>query len=283
MSDLESVKKLRSSTGAGFKDCNSALKEASGNLEKAIEILRIKGISKASKKMSREANEGLVSICGDENKTSIIEINCETDFVAKNDDFLNFTKEIGEINNSVNSDVDKLNNTKMKNGSTVSQNLINLIAKIGEKITIGRSKTFENSNSKIFTYNHSIVKDNLSKLGVIVSLEFDKTSKDIEQFGKQISMHIAASNPMSIDKKDIQENIIEKEKEIIKEELKSLGKPKEIAEKISLGKINKFKEENGLLTQDWVMDPKLKVKDILTKVDSKSLKIKDFIRIKIGE
>ena len=283
MSDLESVKKLRSTTGAGFKDCNSALKEASGDLDKAIEILRIKGVSKASKKMSREANEGLVFICGDEKKTSIIEINCETDFVAKNDDFLNFTKEIGEINNSVNSDIEKLNNSKMKNGSTVSQNLIDLIAKIGEKITIGRSKTLENSKSKIFTYNHSIVKDNLSKLGVIVSLEFEKSSKDIEQFGKQLSMHIAASNPMSIDKKDIKENIIEKEKEIIKEELKNLGKPKEIAEKISLGKINKFKEDNSLLTQDWVMDPKLKVKDVLTKVDSKSLKIKDFIRIKIGE
>ena len=283
MSDLESVKKLRSTTGAGFKDCNSALKEASGDLDKAIEILRIKGVSKASKKMSREANEGLVFICGDEKKTSIIEINCETDFVAKNDDFLNFTKEIGEINNSVNSDIEKLNNSKMKNGSTVSQNLIDLIAKIGEKITIGRSKTLENSKSKIFTYNHSIVKDNLSKLGVIVSLEFEKSSKDIEQFGKQLSMHIAASNPMSIDKKDIHENIIEKEMEIIKEELKSLGKPKEIAEKISIGKINKFKEDNSLLTQDWVMDPKLKVKDVLTKVDSKSLKIKDFIRIKIGE
>ena len=174
-------------------------------------------------------------------------------------------------------------NSKMKNGSTVSQNLIDLIAKIGEKITIGRSKTLENSKSKIFTYNHSIVKDNLSKLGVIVSLEFEKSSKDIEQFGKQLSMHIAASNPMSIDKKDIDENIIVKEMEIIKEELKSLGKPKEIAEKIGLGKINKFKEDNSLLTQDWVMDPKLKVKDVLTKVDSKSLKIKDFIRIKIGE
>ena len=246
MSDLESVKKLRSTTGAGFKDCNSALKEASGDLDKAIEILRIKGVSKASKKMSREANEGLVFICGDEKKTSIIEINCETDFVAKNDDFLNFTKEIGEINNSVNSDIEKLNNSKMKNGSTVSQNLIDLIAKIGEKITIGRSKTLENSKSKIFTYNHSIVKDNLSKLGVIVSLEFEKSSKDIEQFGKQLSMHIAASNPMVIDKKDIKENIIEKEKKIIKEELKNLGKPKEIAEKISLGKINKFKEDNSL-------------------------------------
>jgi len=283
MSDLESVKKLRSTTGAGFKDCNSALKEASGDLDKAIEILRIKGVSKASKKMSREANEGLVFICGDENKTSIIEINCETDFVAKNDDFLNFTKEIGEINNSVNSDIEKLNNSKMKNGSTVSQNLIDLIAKIGEKITIGRSKTLENSKSKIFTYNHSIVKDNLSKLGVIVSLEFEKSSKDIEQFGKQLSMHIAASNPMVVDKKDMEDDVVEKEKKIIEEELKSLGKPKEIAEKISIGKINKYKEDNSLLTQDWVMDPKLKVKDVLTKVDSKSLKIKDFIRIKIGE
>ena len=283
MSDLESVKKLRSTTGAGFKDCNSALKEASGNLQKAIEILRIKGVSKASKKMSREANEGLVFICGDEKKTSIIEINCETDFVAKNDDFLNFTKEIGEINNSVNSEIEKLNKSKMKNGSTVSQNLIDLIAKIGEKITIGRSKTLENSKSKIFTYNHSIVKDNLSKLGVVVSLEFEKSSKEIEQFGKQLSMHIAASNPMVIEKKDIKDDIIEKEKEIIKEELKNLGKPQEIAEKISLGKINKFKEDNSLLTQDWVMDPKLKVKDILNKVDSKGLKIKDFIRIKIGE
>ena len=283
MSDLESVKKLRSTTGAGFKDCNSALKEASGDLDKAIEILRIKGISKASKKMSREANEGLVFICGDQKKTSIIEINCETDFVAKNDDFLNFTKEIGEINNSVNSDTEKLNNSKMKNGSTVSQNLIDLIAKIGEKITIGRSKTFENSKSKIFTYNHSIIKDNLSKLGVVVSLEFENSSKDIEQFGKQLSMHIAASNPMVVDKKDIKHDVIEKEKKIIEEELKNLGKPKEIAEKISLGKINKFKEDNSLLTQDWVMDPKLKVKDVLTKVDSKSLKIKDFIRIKIGE
>ena len=283
MIDLESVKKLRNTTGAGFKDCNSALKEAAGNLEKAIEILRIKGVSKASKKMSREANEGLVYICGDEKKTSIIEINCETDFVAKNDDFLNFTKEIGEINNSVNSDIEKLNNSKMKNGSTVSQNLIDLITKIGEKITIGRSKTLENSKSKIFTYNHSIIKDNLSKLGVVLSLEFEKSSKNIEQFGKQLAMHIAASNPMSIDIKDIQDDIIENEKKIVKEELKNLGKPKEIVEKISLGKINKFKEDNSLLTQDWVMDPKLKVKDVLNKVDANGLKIKDFIRIKIGE
>ena len=283
MADIEKIKKLRSLSGAGFKDCSSALSESNGDINKAIEILRVKGISKASKKMSRLANEGVVAISESDEKSSIIEINCETDFVAKNEDFLNFAKEIGEINNSVGSDLDKLNNSKMKNGSTVSQNLIDLIAKIGEKITIGRSKTLENSKAKIFTYNHSIVKDNMSKLGVVVSLEFDKSSNDVEQFGKQVSMHIAASNPMVIEKKDIKEEIIEKEKTIINEELKNLGKPQEITEKITLGKINKFKEDNSLLTQDWVIDPKFKVGDVLNKVDSKSLKIKDFIRIKIGE
>ena len=182
MSDLESVKKLRSTTGAGFKDCNSALKEASGDLDKAIEILRIKGVSKASKKMSREANEGLVFICGDEKKTSIIEINCETDFVAKNDDFINFTKEVGEINNSVNSDIEKLNNSKMKNGSTVSQNLIDLIAKIGEKITIGKAKTIENQSGVNNHYLHTVVKDNVAKLAVLVSLDTKNNSEAVKIF-----------------------------------------------------------------------------------------------------
>ena len=283
MSDLESVKKLRSTTGAGFKDCNSALKEASGNLEKAIEILRIKGVSKASKKMSREANEGLVFICGDEKKTSIIEINCETDFVAKNDDFLNFTKEIGEINNSVNSDIEKLNNSKMKNGSTVSQNLIDLIAKIGEKITIGKTKTISNSSSINYQYLHTVVKDNLAKLAVIVSLETKDNSDTVKTFGKQLSMHIAASNPLALESNLIDKEIIDKEQELVTEELKNLGKTEEIAKKISLGKMNKFKEENALLTQAWVMEPKKKVKDVLKELAINDLKIKEFSRIKIGE
>ena len=171
----------------------------------------------------------------------------------------------------------------MKNGETVDDNLVALIAKIGEKITIGRSKTLENSKSKIFTYNHSIVKDNLSKLGVIVSLEFEKSSKDIEQFGKQLSMHIAASNPIALESKLIDKSIIEKEQELITEELKNSGKPEEIAKKISLGKMSKFKEENALLTQAWVMGPKKKVKDILQELSIADLKIKEFYRIKIGE
>ena len=134
MSDIEKVKKLRDATGAGFKDCNLAIKESGGDLDKAVEILRVKGISKASKKMSRDAKEGVVAISGDEKKTSIIEVNCETDFVAKNDDFINFVKELSDLNNQNDSNIEDLKKEKMKNGETVENNLIALIAKIGEKI-----------------------------------------------------------------------------------------------------------------------------------------------------
>ena len=283
MSDIDKVKQLRKSTGAGFKDCNLALKESNGNLEKAAEILRIKGIAKASKKMSRDAKEGVVVISGDLNKTSLIEINCETDFVAKNDDFLNFAKELSEINNSCSSDREKLNKSNMSNGKNVEDSLLELIAKIGEKITIGKIKTIQNPNSFNFVYQHSVIKDNVSKLGVIVSLETDQKSEEIGAFGKQLSMHIAASNPLALNSEGIQNDILVKEKELISEELKNSGKPNEIVSKISIGKINKFKEENSLLTQNWVMDPKKKVQDVISDINISSLKIKEFIRIKIGE
>jgi len=283
MSDIENIKKLRQSTGAGFKDCNAALKESNGDLEKAAEILRVKGVAKASKKMSRDAKEGVIVVSGDTKKTSLIEVNCETDFVAKNDDFLNFVKELSEINNQCSSDKDELNKSAMANGKTVEENLVALIAKIGEKITIGRTSTIENSNSQNFIYQHSVIKDNVSKLGVVVSIEFSEDNDQIKSFGKQLSMHIAASNPIALDSNEINEDIIQKEQELIAEELKNSGKPDEIAKKISLGKINKFKEENSLMTQDWVMEPKKKVKDILTEINIPNLKIKEFIRIKIGE
>ncbi len=283
MSDVEKIKKLRNSTGAGFKDCNLALKESKGDLEKAVEILRVKGIAKASKKMSRDAKEGVIAISGNNIKSSLIEVNCETDFVAKNDDFLNFVKELSEINNKCSSDLDILNNTNMNNGKSVKDNLVALIAKIGEKITIGRSKTIENINSQNFVYQHSIIKDNLSKLGVIVSLETNIKNEQVITFGKQLSMHIAASNPLALNSENINNEIVEKEKNLIAEELKNSGKNAEIAKKISLGKINKFKEENSLMTQDWVMEPKKKVKNIISEMNIQDLKIKEFYRVKIGE
>mgnify|MGYP001300636580 CR=1 FL=1 len=283
MSDIESVKKLREVTGAGFKDCNLAIKEASGDIDKAIEILRVKGISKASKKMSRDAKEGVVVVSGDETKTSIIEVNCETDFVAKNEDFINFVKELSELNNQKNSNIEKLKNSKMKNDKTVDENLVALIAKIGEKITIGKSKTIENSNCVNNHYLHTIVKDNVAKLAVLVSLETKDKSEVVKTFSKQLSMHIAASNPLALDSNQIDQDVIDKEQELVAEELKNSGKPQEIAKKISLGKMNKFKEENALLTQAWVMEPKKKVRDILQELSVADLKIREFYRIKIGE
>ena len=283
MSDIEKVKKLREATGAGFKDCNLAIKESKGDLDKAVEILRIKGISKASKKMSREAKEGVVAISGDDKKTSIIEVNCETDFVAKNESFINFVKELSELNNEKNSNTDELKNSKMKNGKSVSDNLIALIAKIGEKITIGKTKTISNNSSTNYQYLHTVVKDNLAKLAVIVSLETKDQSDTVKNFGKQLSMHIAASNPLALDSDLIDKAILDKEQELVNEELKNSGKPVDIAKKISLGKMNKFKEENALLTQAWVMEPKKKVKDIIKELSINDLKIKEFSRIKIGE
>ena len=283
MSDIEKVKKLRVATGAGFKDCNLAIKEANGDLDKAVEILRVKGISKASKKMSREAKEGVVAISGDEKKTSIIEVNCETDFVAKNDDFINFVKELSELNNQNDSNLDNLKKSKMKNGSSVEENLVALIAKIGEKITIGQTKTISSSSSTNYQYLHTVVKDNLAKLAVIVSLETKEKSETVKTFGKQLSMHIAASNPLALESTLIDKSIIDKEQELITEELKNSGKPEDIAKKISLGKMNKFKEENALMTQAWVMEPKKKVQDVLKELAVNDLKIKEFSRIKIGE
>jgi len=283
MSNIEKVKKLRDATGAGFKDCNLAIKESNGDLDKAVEILRVKGISKASKKMSRDAKEGVVAISGDGKKTSIIEVNCETDFVAKNENFVNFVKELSDLNNEKSSNIDELKKTKMKNGTTVDETLVALIAKIGEKITIGKAKTISNSSSTNYHYLHTVVKDNLAKLAVVVSLETKDNSEIVKNFGKQLSMHIAASNPLALESSLIDKSILDKEQELVTEELKNSGKPEDIAKKISLGKMNKFKEENALLTQAWVMEPKKKVQDVLKEIAINDLKIKEFSRIKIGE
>ena len=171
----------------------------------------------------------------------------------------------------------------MNNGQTVDDNLVALIAKIGEKITIGKSKTINNSNAINNHYLHTVIKDNVAKLAVVVSIETNENSEAVKIFSKQLSMHIAASNPLALESNLIDKAIIDKEQELVSEELKNSGKPEEIANKISLGKMNKFKEENALLTQAWVMEPKKKVKDILQELSIADLKIKEFYRIKIGE
>ena len=224
MSDIEKVKQLREATGAGFKDCNLAVKESGGDLDKAVEILRVKGISKASKKMSRDAKEGVIATSGDVNKISVIELNCETDFVAKNDDFVSFAKELSELNNKNDSDLDKLNKSSMLNGKTVEDNLISLIAKMGEKITIGKVKTFNQQGAKNFNYLHTVIKDNLSKLSVITSLETSDDSEAVKAFGKQLSMHIAASNPLALSSDLIDKDLLQKEQDLVNRGIKKLWK-----------------------------------------------------------
>jgi len=280
---LDNIKKLREMTGVGFKDCKVALDETNGDLDKSIEFLRKKGIAKASKKMSRTASEGLALVTEKENNISIIEVNTETDFVAKNQDFLIFCKELSEINFSTLGNLEKLNDSKMKNGTSVKDNLVALIAKIGEKITIRRASFFNNKKGFNFFYVHSAVEKNIGKIISVVQLEGIVKGKN-DTLGNKIAMHIAASNPLAIDKTDLKKELIDKEQEIIKAEIKNTGKPDEMVDKISQGKIAKFINDNTLLNQIWIMDQKKKVSDILkeNKINNE-IKILNFIRYKVGE
>ena len=280
---LDSIKKLREMTGVGFKDCKAALDESKGNIEKSIEFLRKKGIAKASKKMGRTASEGLAIVKEEEGQISIIEINSETDFVAKNTDFINFCKELSELNFKIKGDLDKLNNTKMSNGVFVKDNLVNLIAKIGEKITIRRANFFDNLKGMNFSYVHSSMEKGIGKIISIVKIDGIFKGKN-ESIGSKIAMHIAATNPLAIDKESIDKKVVEKELEIIKAEIINSGKPDAMVEKISKGKISKFLNDNSLLNQIWIMDPKKSVSDVLKENSlDKPLQVLDFIRYKVGE
>ena len=279
---LGNIKKLREMTGVGFKDCKTALDETKGDIEKSIEYLRKKGIAKASKKMSRTASEGLALAKEDKGNISLIEINSETDFVAKNEDFINFCKELSEINFNMKSDLTKLNESKMANGVLVKDNLVNLIAKIGEKITIRRAEYFDKSNGTNFFYVHSAIEKGIGKIISVVKL--DRAFKENDDIGTKIAMHIAALNPLAIDKDGIDKKLVDKELEIIKAEITNSGKPAEMAEKISKGKISKFLNDNSLLNQIWIMDPKKKVSDVLKEKSPKQpLKVLNFVRYKVGE
>ena len=280
---LDNIKKLREMTGVGFKDCKIALDESKGDLEKSIEFLRKKGIAKASKKMDRTAAEGLALVKEQSGEIALIEINSETDFVAKNKDFINFCKELSDINFISKGNLDLINKSKMKNSATVKENLVNLIAKIGEKISIRRTHFFDNSSGLNYFYVHSSLEKNIGKIISVVKLKGLKKGEDNE-FGVKIAMHIAASNPLAIDKDGIDKKIVDKELEIIKAEITNSGKPLEMAEKISKGKLSKFLNDNSLLNQIWIMDPKKKVADVLKEKSSKNeIKILDFMRFKVGE
>ena len=281
---LSKIKKLREITGVGFKDCKNAIDENDGDIEKSIEFLRKKGVAKASKRMGKTAAEGLVCIYENNNKFSMIEVNSETDFVAKNSEFIKFVEQLSKIALLNSGKIEKILDSKMENKKSVNENLIALISKIGEKITLRRSDFIKSDNCFNFSYTHSPIKKNLGKIGVILSLESSIKKEQLLQFGKQLTMHIAASSPLSVDKDNLDPKIIEKEKEIVSEELKNSGKDDKIIDKIAMGKLNKFISDNTLLNQEWIMEPKKKVKDIIKEIAGKEkISIKKFIRYKVGE
>ena len=227
--------------------------------------------------MSRTAADGLVLIYEKNQMISAIEVNSETDFVAKNKDFILFCKEVSKINFEKKADIEKVKSSKMNNGKTVDENLVTLISKIGEKITIRRSKYFDDTGQN-FSYVHNTVEKNIGKVISIIKLE-KNNSEQILDIGKKLAMHVAASAPIAIDENGINKKILDKELEIIKEELKNSGKKDDMIDKISQGKLNKFVSDNTLLNQIWIMDTKKKVKDVL----KNDQKIIDFVRYKVGE
>ena len=281
---LDKVKKLRELTGVGFKDCKIAIDENNGDIEKSIDFLRKKGIAKANKKMERIAADGLVCVCEKENKFSIIEVNSETDFVAKNDEFIKFVEEVSNLALLNSGEMKDILISKMKNKKNVKDNLVSLISKIGEKITLRRSDFVGSDKFYNFSYTHSPLKKNIGKIGVLLSLETTKKKNELLELGKQLAMHIAASSPLAIDKKDLDQNLLRKEKEIITEEMKNSGKDNKIVEKIVLGKLNKFIANSTLLNQEWIIEPNKKVKDVLKEVAGKDkIEIMKFTRFKVGE
>ena len=286
MSDnLAKVKELRELTGAGIQDCKTALSENNYDIEKSIEYLRKKGITKAAKKSSRDAAEGLAVIASTNSKACILEVNSETDFVAKNKEFINFCSEISKIALSNNFNLENLLNAKINN-SLIKDELVNLIAKIGENIKIRRIGYLENLNGIVANYIHNQQNENMGKIGVIISIDCQNKNKEVLEFSRKICMHIAALSPMSLGEKYLSLDFINKEKEILKEELKNQGKKDDMIDKILVGKLKKVISDNTLMGQKWIHNQDITVEQAVIdfgKEIKQNLIIKSFIKYKVGE
>ena len=283
----KNIKKLRDATGAGFMDCKKALEEAKSDFDLAIDWLRKNGISTAQKKGSRSAFDGLIAIDHNESEASIIEINSETDFVARNHDFQDFVGEVSKLNLALKGNIDNLNATKYKSTTdTVSSFLVHLISKIGEKINIRRSDYIKENNGFVGTYIHNVEKDNMGKIGVIVSINTNLSKDKIDDVLKKISMHIAAASPISLNINDLDKNLIKNEKDIILKQINDNTKDQPILDKIIDGKIRKFYNEIVLLEQNFIIDDKIKVIDYIEHTAKElggEISIKNFVRYKVGE
>ena len=267
------VQELRKMSGAGMMECKSALSEANGNLDEAFKLLREKGIAKAEKKSSRDANEGLVAIKKEGNSAAMIEVNSETDFVSRNSEFHDLVNSILEIVMQNKNDTDK----SIEDTKTL---ISDAVGKIGENIVLKNIKFIEGN---IYSYIHNSVTEGMGKIGVLIN--FNSDSSEIDIIGKNICMHIAASAPKSLTVDDLDKSIIENEKEIISKQLKETGKPDNILEKMMQGKLNKFYQENTLMGQKFVIDPSISIEQYLiqaSKEINSQINIQEFLRFEIG-
>lgn len=282
------VKELRERSGAGMMDCKKALAENNGDIEASIDWLRAKGLASAGKKAGRTAAEGLVGVAVSGNKGVVVEVNSETDFVAKNEQFQGFVRDVTQLALSGNGDVDALKSATMPSGQSVEEALTENIATIGENQNLRRAKMLSVDNGAVVAYVHNAAAPGMGKIGVLVALEGDAPAEKLESLGKQIAMHIAAANPLALTGEAIDPAVIEREAAIAREKNadKIAGKPADIAEKILKGPVDKFRKESALLTQAVVFDGKTPVQDYVSaeaKAAGGSATIVDFVRFQLGE
>ena len=281
------VKELREKSGAGMMDCKKALQETDGIMEEAVDWLRKNGLSAVAKKSGRVAAEGLIGVTVKESSGAIIEINSETDFVARNEIFQGFVRTCSELAIDTNNDVNFLKQLAYPNsGRTVEEELTNNIATIGENMNIRRIETLKISNGVVISYVHNSVKEGLGRLGVLVSIKTDVKSDKLLAVGKQIAMHIAATSPQSLNIEELDEEIVEREKQILIDQALASGKPKDIAEKMVIGRMQKFYQDVVLNEQTFVIDGETKIKDVIIKLGkdiNSKVELTAFKRLTLGE
>ena len=281
------IKELREKSGAGMMDCKKALTETDGNMEEAIDWLRKQGLSAVAKKSGRVAAEGLIGVTINNNCGAMVEINSETDFVARNELFQNFVKTCSTLVLSTKNDIEALQELPFPNSDrTVNEELANNIATIGENMNIRRVEFLEVSEGILVSYVHNNVADGLGRLGVLVALESKAEKNNLLETGKQVAMHIAATSPKSLNVEDLDPQIVEREREVLIDQAMASGKPKEIAEKMVQGRMNKFYQEVVLNEQVFVVDGETKIKDLIKKLSSDinhNVKIKGFKILKLGD
>jgi len=281
-----SVKELRERTGAGMMDCKKALAENNGEMEASIDWLRAKGLSAAAKKAGRTAAEGLVGVAVDGTKGAMVEVNSETDFVAKNEQFQEFVRDVSKLALTTGGDIDALKGASYPSGGTVEEKLTDNIATIGENQSLRRAVTLEVGEGAVVSYVHNAAAPNMGKIGVLVALEGAAPVDTLNALGKQIAMHIAAANPQALDADGLDPAMLEREKGIATEKANESGKPAEIVAKMVDGTMAKFKKENALLSQLFVMDNKTPVADVVAAAGKEAgspITLKAFKRFQLGE